>query len=77
MELNLTTNVDVQPGKAPNKRDGTIASRYEQLKTNRNPFEDRARDSAKVTIPSLFPDSGQGEQGSLTTPEYSFLQARV
>ncbi len=71
MELNLTTNVDVQPGKAPNKRDGTIASRYEQLKTNRNPFEDRARDSAKVTIPSLFPDSVQGDQGRLKTPYQS------
>ena len=75
MELNLTTNVDVQPGKAPNKRDGTIASRYEQLKTNRNPFEDRARDSAKVTIPSLFPDSGQGDQGRLKTP-YQSVGAR-
>ena len=71
MELNLTTNVDAQPGKAPDKRKGTIASRYEQLKTNRNPFEDRARDSAKVTIPSLFPDSGQGDQGRLKTPYQS------
>tara|TARA_R100001530_G_scaffold87213_1_gene60732 strand:- start:974 stop:2710 length:1737 start_codon:yes stop_codon:yes gene_type:complete len=71
MELNLTTNVDAQPGKAPDKREGTIASRYEQLKTNRNPFEDRARDSAKVTIPSLFPDSGQGDQGRLKTPYQS------
>ena len=75
MELNITTNVDQQPGKAPKKREGTVASRYEQLKTNRNPFEDRARDCAKVTIHSLFPDDGHGDQGRLKTP-YQSVGAR-
>ncbi len=75
MELNITTNIDSIEGKRPEKREGTVAARYEQLKSNRSPFEDRARDSAKVTIPSLFPDSVQGDQGRLKTP-YQSVGAR-
>ncbi len=71
MELNITTNVDAQPGKSPKKRDGTVASRYEQLKSNRSAYEDRAIDSAKVTIPSLFTEVVQGDQGRLKTPYQS------
>ena len=72
MELNITTNVDAQPGKAPSKeKKGSVASRYEQLKTNRNPYEDRAIDSAKVTIPSLFTNEVHGDQGRLKTPYQS------
>lgn len=33
-------------------------SRYEQLTSHRLPYEERARDVAKVTIPSLFPPAG-------------------
>ena len=72
MELNITTNVDAQPGKVPSKeKKGSVASRYEQLKTNRNPYEDRAIDSVKVTIPSLFTNEVHGDQGRLKTPYQS------
>ena len=69
MDLN-TNEIDLVPGKgAKNKPKGTtLAGRYDQLKTNRDPFLQRGRDCSKVTIPSICPDSNQGDHGKLKTP---------
>ena len=75
MELTLTNDVDRQGSTYDEKKDGTVAARYEQLMTTRSPFEHRARDCSKVTIPSLFPDSNQGDHGRLKTP-YQSIGAR-
>ena len=75
MELSLTTDVDRQPGTYDDERDGTVAARYQQLKTTRDPYLQRARDCAKVTIPSLVPDANQGDHGRLKTP-YQSIGAR-
>lgn len=46
----------------------TAASRFERLKTDRNPFELRAIDCAKLTIPYLFPPQGHTGATLLPTP---------
>lgn len=43
-------------------------ARYAQLTTIRLPYEERARDVAKVTIPSLFPPKGSGAADALPQP---------
>ena len=68
MELTLTTDVDSQGKPYDDDRDGTLAARYQQLVTSRDPFLQRARDCSKVTIPSLVPDSNMGDHGKLKTP---------
>ncbi len=75
MELTFIGEVDRQGGTYDEKKEGTVASRYQQLVTNRDPFLQRARDCAKVTIPSLVPDSNQGDHGRLKTP-YQSVGAR-
>ena len=75
MDLKLTSNVDRQssPYKDDDKR--TAAARYQQLVTGRDPYLQRARDCSKVTIPTLIPDAGDKDRGSLKTP-YQSLGAR-
>ena len=75
MELTLTTDVDSQGKPYDDDRDGTLAARYQQLVTSRDPFLQRARDCSKVTIPSLVPDSNMGDHGKLKTP-YQSVGAR-
>ena len=75
MDLTLTSDVDRQGGTYDDKDDGTVAGRYQQLVTTRDPFLQRARDCAKVTIPSLVPDSHMGDHGRLKTP-YQSIGAR-
>ena len=75
MDLTLTSDVDRQGGTYDDKEDGTVAGRYQQLVTTRDPFLQRARDCAKVTIPSLVPDSHMGDHGRLKTP-YQSIGAR-
>lgn len=53
----------------------TAAARYSQLETNRQPFLDRAREVAELTIPSLMPQSGHSGSTKLYTP-YQSLGAR-
>jgi hypothetical protein len=53
----------------------TAAGRYSQLETDRQPFLDRAREAAKLTIPSLMPESGHSGTSKLPTP-YQGLGAR-
>ena len=67
MDFTLNT-IDVVPGKSKSEKEGTLAGRYDQLKTNRDPFLQRGRDCSKVTIPSVCPDSNQGDHGKLKTP---------
>ncbi|AGC35543.1 putative head-to-tail joining protein [Rhizobium phage RHEph01] len=46
----------------------TASGRYQQLSTARSAVLERARASAKLTIPSLLPPSGHSETSSLPTP---------
>lgn len=46
-------------------------ARYTQLETRREPFLTRARDAAKLTIPSLLPPSGHTGHSKFTTPAQS------
>ena len=52
-----------------------LKGRYDQLLTLRNPYLDRARECAKLTIPSLMPLEGHTGSTKLTTP-YQALGAR-
>ena len=69
MDLKIS-DIDLTPdkGKKKKKKGTTLAGRYDQLKTNRDPFLQRGRDCSKVTIPSICPDSNQGDHGKLKTP---------
>lgn len=49
----------------------TAKERYDKLTSDRAPYLDRARQCAKLTIPSLFPDEGANGNTSFTTPEQS------
>jgi hypothetical protein len=75
MDLKLTSNVDRQSSPYKDDEKRTAASRYQQLTTGRDPYLQRARDCSKVTIPTLIPDSGDKDRGSLKTP-YQSLGAR-
>lgn len=57
------------------KEDGTAASRYAKLETNRFPHLNRARDCAKYTIPMLMPIAGHNNTTKFTTP-YQGIGAR-
>lgn len=46
----------------------TAAGRYSQLESGRRPFLDRARDAAKLTIPTLVPPDGSGAHTKYYTP---------
>lgn len=46
----------------------TAAARYSQLEQEREPFLQRARDAAKLTIPSLIPPAGHTGHSKLSTP---------
>ena len=69
MDLKINS-IDLAPGKGNKgkKKGTTLAGRYDQLKTTRDPFLQRGRDCSKVTIPSICPDSNQGDHGKLKTP---------
>jgi len=49
-------------------KEGTAASLYASLESNRLTFLDRARDSSKLTIPMLIPPAGYGEHTKYDTP---------
>ena len=53
----------------------TAAGRYNALSSERDPFLNRARDSAKLTIPSLMPPDSHSGHDKLPTP-YQGLGAR-
>ena len=55
--------------------EGAIASRYTSLQTLRSTYLERARDSAKLTIPALVPPEGNNHGQKFTTP-YQSLGAR-
>jgi hypothetical protein len=58
-----------------NQATNTAKARYSQLETLRSPYLERARDCAKLTIPSLIPDEGDQSAAKLTTP-YQSIGAR-
>jgi hypothetical protein len=45
-----------------------LREKYEQMDVDRTPFLDRARDCAKLTIPTLFPPNGHGRATKYPTP---------
>lgn len=51
--------------------DDSAKSLYEQLESNRLVFLERARDSAKLTIPTLVPPAGYGPHTKYDTPYQS------
>ena len=53
-----------------------LASRYRKLESDRQPYLDRARDNAKVTIPALMPPEGATAHTTLTVGNQS-LGARL
>ena len=50
---------------------GSAATRYAALEQDRQPYLDRGRQCAKLTIPSLLPDAGTTGSTVFTTPEQS------
>ncbi|MFN4278312.1 MAG: portal protein [Ferrovibrio sp.] len=54
---------------------GTAAGRYSELQTTRSPFLERARECAKLTIPSLVPPDGHTGSSKLYKP-YQGIGAR-
>lgn len=54
---------------------GTVASQYEKLSASRLPYLQRARDCARLTIPSLFVDEGFNASSRIDTP-YNSIGAR-
>lgn len=49
--------------------DKTAKARYEELKNDRGPYLDRARQCSKLTIPFLLPDDGASGSTKFVTPE--------
>lgn len=50
---------------------GTVAAAYTRLEQDRQPFLDRARRAAELTIPSLLPPEGHANGASLYEPKQS------
>ncbi len=48
--------------------DTTIKGRYTALESTRSPYLERARECAKLSIPSLMPPNGHGSTSKLPTP---------
>lgn len=46
----------------------TLQGRYEQLRADRQPFLDRAREASTLTIPQIFPPEGKSGRTKLKTP---------
>jgi hypothetical protein len=53
----------------------SVQSQYNKLELNRETYLERARDCAKLTIPTLFPDKGNNEATEYRTP-YQSIGAR-
>ena len=53
----------------------SIQSQYNKLEMNRETYLERARDCAKLTIPTIFPDKGNNEATEYQTP-YQSVGAR-
>ena len=60
---------------AMSEEDKTASGLYKELEIRRQPFLDRARDCAKLTIPSILPDQSHGRYSTLPTP-FQSLGAR-
>ena len=75
MEVTLTSDLDAT-GKSYSEMDKkgiTVASKYEQQKSKRNPYADIARKCADLTIPFEFPDTqySGSARGQVNTPHQS------
>ena len=57
------------------KGDNSCAKKYENLSSTRTTYLERAREAAKLTIPSLVPDAGHSSATKLYTP-YQGVGAR-
>ena len=73
-EVTLTSSVDRDSSYKKDmeqKKGVTVASKYQQQKTARAPYGDRARANAKVTIPFLYPEDTYGDRGKINQPHQS------
>ena len=73
-EVTLTSGVDQNnsyKSDMDQKKGVTVASKYQQGKTTRAPYGDRARANAKVTIPFLYPEDTYGDRGKIDQPHQS------
>jgi len=59
----------------PDQEDKTASGLYKELEARRQPFLDRARDCAALTIPSILPAESHGSYSTLATP-FQSLGAR-
>jgi len=76
MEALLTGKVDRQSDLYSDDLDELNGTgRYQSLSRYRDAYLQRARDCSRVTIPTLIPDDGDKDRGSLRTP-YQSLGAR-
>ena len=46
----------------------TAAGRYEQLVSGRSTYEREAKESSKLTLPSLIPETTSGTRARIKTP---------
>ena len=51
-----------------NQQGKTAAGRYAQLQSARSTFDREAKESSKLTIPSLIPESTTGTRAKIKTP---------
>lgn len=65
------------PAPNPASQDASAKSRYMTLTTDRNPYLDRARQCASLTIPSLMPPDGHSSATLLPQPWQSIGAAGV
>ena len=54
----------------------TCSALYSKLETSRDPFLERARECAELTIPTLLPKDGHSNASRLPTP-WQGIGARV
>lgn len=52
----------------PSSAHSTLKSRYARFETERQPYLDRARECAKLTIPTLYPETGSSSSSRFKTP---------
>ena len=57
------------------EKQGAIASLYAKCEAQRSSYLDRGRDSARLTIPTIMPDSGRTSHTRFPTP-YQSVGAR-
>ena len=61
-------NIPMNDSNSGTGKPTTIQGQYQKMQLNREIYLNRARDSAELTIPYLYPPSGANEATEYTTP---------